>query len=351
MGVEAARERGQMTSALGPLRAGSDSMGRVAIQGRVIVVGSLNIDLVARTKVLPSPGETVTGGTFSQHHGGKGGNQAVAAARLGAPTAFVGAVGDDDFGKQVRAALVAEGIDVAGLALVPAPTGVALILVDGKGENVISVASGANAVVTPDVVVAALEHLRPTAADIVLVGHEIPTAATRSALGVAGAAGATTILNPAPATGIDRSTFGLADVLTPNRGELATIAAEDARRVGRVAGSGGRPEGLGGTLLQPNSEGPGVRRAVIVTLGAAGVVVLRPGQEPVDLGAPAVAAVDTVGAGDTFNGALAAGLAAGLVLDEAVRRAVAAAALSATRVGAREGMPTTTELDRFLATG
>jgi ribokinase len=317
------------------------------MSGRVIVVGSVNVDLVARGESLPSPGETVTGASFSRHHGGKGGNQAVAAARLGVPTAFVGAVGDDEFGTEARTALAAEGIDLAGLALVPAPTGVALILVDAAGENLISVASGANAAVTPDIVIAALARLRIGVEDVVLVGHEIPTAAARAALGAARSAGATTILNPAPAGGIDRMTFSLADIVTPNRGELASIAADEARRVGRPASPGGDPVTLGGILLETNSEGPGVRVAVVVTLGAAGALVLRPDQPPRDLPAPAVQSVDSVGAGDTFNGALAAGLATGRDLDTAAQRAVSAAAMSTTRVGAREGMPTGAELGGF----
>lgn len=321
------------------------------MSGRVIVVGSVNVDLVASGDRLPSPGETVTGAAYSRHHGGKGGNQAVAAVRLGAPTAFVGAIGDDDLGEDARAALSAEGIDLAGLAVVAGPTGVALILVDAGGENLISVASGANAAMTPDLVLAALADLRPTTTDVILVGHEIPTSVARAALLAARAAGATTILNPAPAGGIDRSTFGLADILTPNRVELATIAADDAQRVGRAARSGGEPDALGRGLLEQNSEGPGVRRAVVVTLGPAGAAVLRPGREAFDLAPPAVKAIDSVGAGDTFNGALAAGLASGLDLDEAARRAVAAGALATTRAGAREGMPTASELDRFLSGG
>lgn len=319
------------------------------MSGRVIVVGSVNVDLVAHGERLPSPGETVTGAAFSRHHGGKGANQAVAAARLGAPTAFVGALGEDDFGADAQEALAAEGIDLTGLAVVPGATGVALILVDARGENLISVASGANAAVTPDLVRKALADLRPTAGDIVLVGHEIPTSAALMALAVGRAAGATTILNPAPAGGIDRSTFGLADILTPNRGELASIAAADARRVGRAAGGGGEPEALARSLLEANSEGPGVGQAVIVTLGAAGALVLRPARETVDVPAVVVRASDTVGAGDAFNGALAAGLAAGLELDTAARRAVAAATVSTTRAGAREGMPTVTELEGYPA--
>jgi ribokinase len=319
------------------------------MNGRVIVVGSVNVDLVASGRRLPAAGETVTGGTFSRHHGGKGGNQAVAAARLGAAATFVGALGNDDFGAEAREALVTEGIDLGGLTVVPGPTGVALILVDARGENLISVASGANAMMTPELVRAAFARLRPGSADVVLVGHEIPTAATRAALEAARDAGATTILNPAPASGIDRSTFGLADILTPNRGELAAIAADDAARVGRGTRAGGVPEVLAQALLEANSEGPGVRQAVVVTLGAAGALLVRLGWPAVALPTPAITAIDSVGAGDAFNGALAAGLAAGLDVDVAARRAVVAAAVSTTKAGAREGMPTAGELDRFVA--
>src|SRR3989442_11010967 len=133
-----------------------DAPRAIGLRFRVIVVGSVNVDLVAHGERLPSPGETVTGAAFSRHHGGKGANQAVAAARLGAPTAFVGALGDDDFGADARAAMAAEGIDLAGLTITPGATGVALILVDARGENLISVASGANAAVTPDLVRTAL---------------------------------------------------------------------------------------------------------------------------------------------------------------------------------------------------
>jgi ribokinase len=315
----------------------------------VIVVGSVNVDLVATADRLPAPGETVTGARFSRHHGGKGGNQAVAAARLGAPTAFVGAVGDDAFGEEATAALAAEGIDLAALRTVHAATGVAVILVDGRGENLISVASGANAEVTVDAVRDALALLAPGPGDVVLVGHEIPTATTRAALHSAREAGATTILNPAPAAGIDRSVFGLADILTPNRSELTALVDEDARRIGRAGVFGGRPEIAAAMLLDANSEGEGARKAVVVTLGDAGAVVVRRGVAPVDLTAPAVRSVDAVGAGDAFNGALAAGLAAGIDLDTAARRAIAAASLSTTRPGAREGMPTPTELEASLA--
>jgi ribokinase len=316
---------------------------------RVVVVGSVNIDLVAQAERLPAPGETVTGAAFARHHGGKGGNQAVAAARLGISTAFVGAVGDDDFGADARTALAAEGVDLTSVVTLPGPTGVALILVDSRGENLISVASGANAGLTADHVTTAIGRLSIGADDVVLVCHEIPTPAVRAALRAGRAAGATTILNPAPAAGLDRSTFGLADVLTPNRGELSILVAGETLRVGRGPGPAARAEVAARALIEANSEGSGVRRAVIVTLGAAGAVIVEAGREPVDLAARKVSAVDTVGAGDAFNGALAAGLAAGLDLAEACRRAIAAAGLATTRAGAREGMPTAAALEAALA--
>jgi ribokinase len=319
------------------------------VSSRVVVVGSVNVDLVATADRLPAAGETVTGARFARHHGGKGGNQAVAAVRLGASTFFVGAVGDDAFGEEARAALEDEGIDLTSLVTVPGPTGVAVILVDRRGENLIAVASGANAALAVDDVTGAFARLAIGPADVVLVGHEIPTAVTRAALAAARSAGATTILNPAPAGALDRTIFGLADILTPNRTELAGLVADDVRRIGRAARGGARPEAAALSLLDANSEGPGVRDAVLVTLGEAGAVLVRRNLEPLDLPVPAVVAVDAVGAGDACNGALAAGLAAGLDLEAAARRAMVAAALSTTRPGAREGMPTAAELQASLA--
>jgi ribokinase len=321
------------------------------MSGRVIVVGSVNVDLVALVDRLPTPGETVTGGRFERHDGGKSGNQAVAAARLGADVAFVGAVGDDAFGAEARAALAAEGVDVRGLATLPGiPTGVALIVVDAAAENTIAVASGANGAVTPAAVTAGLATLAPGPGDIVLVGTEIPVAAGGEALRVARAAGATTVLNPAPATGIGRALLAAADVVTPNRTELRQLAEAAAARTGRPRGAA--VEGWARALLDDGPEGPAVGRAVVVTLGAAGVLVVeRAGGriETTDVPAHVVTAVDTTGAGDTFSGALAAELAAGCGLVDAVRRAAAAAALSTTRAGAREGMPDRPTLEAFLA--
>ncbi len=288
---------------------------------RVIVVGSVNVDLVVTVDRLPGPGETVIGGRFARHHGGKGGNQAVASARLGAPTWFVGAVGADDLGVAARDALIAEGVDVSELLTIDIePTGVALIQVDGTGENSIAVAGGANAGLTPGYVRGALSRLAPTPGDVLLVGHEIPTAAARAALAIGRESGATTILNPAPVAGLDQETVRLADILTPNAGEAAAL---------RVAGLDGSS-------------------AVLVSLGARGARLENDGST-ILIDALAVQAVDTVGAGDTLNGALAASLAEGRTLLESATRAVAAASLAVTRAGAREGMPTGEELDGALA--
>lgn len=288
--------------------------------GRVIVVGSVNVDLVVTVDRLPARGETVLGGAFRQHHGGKGGNQAVAAARLGARTIFVGAVGDDAFGLDARAALELEGVDTSQLLVLDdAPTGVALILVDARGENSIAVAGGANRRLSPSVVRDALERLRPGPADVLLVGHEITTEAVAAALATGRAGGATTILNPAPATGLDAVTVELADLVTPNEGELADLTARAV-----------------------------VPRAILVSLGAAGGRLATP-DVVIEIPAPTVSVVDTVGAGDTLNGALAAGLAEGRPVADAAHRAVVAASLAVTRAGAREGMPTLAELEGALA--
>jgi ribokinase len=315
--------------------------------GRVIVVGSVNIDLVVTGERLPRPGETVTGGTFARHHGGKGGNQAVMAARLGASTVFVGAVGDDDFGSEALDALQAEGVDTTEVVCLEGQsTGVALIFVGEEGENLISVASGANVGLSYDHVRAALGRLEPGPADAILVGHEIPTGVAREALALGRKAGGPTIFNPAPPVGLDRATFGLADVLTPNRHELAALAGAEGRRTGRSTGPNDSLA-MAMSLLTPSAEGPGPG-AVLVSLGAAGALLVRHGAGPLELPTRRVAAVDTTGAGDALNGALAAGLAAGRSLEAAAEWAVAAASLSTTRAGAREGMPTTQELESAL---
>lgn len=313
----------------------------------MLVVGSVNVDLVVAAPRLPAPGQTVTGGDLARYQGGKGGNQATAAARLGARVAVVGAVGDDEMGRQARSALASEGIDVAGLAVSSRATGVALIVVDPRGENLITVAPGANDEVHAVHVRTALAALAPGPDDVVLVCREIPPDGVLAALEVGRDAGSTTILNPAPADGLDAATLALADILTPNETELALL--------GGLGSARGNPETAARQVLagQPTDAGEGDAhgRAVVVTLGAAGALIVRAAGAAVAVPAPAVEVVDTTGAGDTLNGALAAGLADGLDLAGAVRRAVAAAALSTTRPGARGGMPTRAELEALPGEG
>jgi ribokinase len=304
----------------------------------VLVVGSVNVDLVVAAPRLPVPGQTVTGGDVARYPGGKGGNQATAAARLGAAVAFVGAVGADDMGIQARSALEAEGIDITGLVETDRPTGVALIVVDPRAENLVVVAPGANGEVRAPHVTAGLRRLAPGPCDVVLVCREIPPDGVRAALEMGRHAGATTILNPAPADDVDAATLALADILTPNETELAIL--------GGSAAAGEDPEPAARHLLATR-EATACEPAVVVTLGAAGALIVRAGGVAVAVPAPVVNPVDTTGAGDAFNGALAAGLADGLDLTAAVRRAVAAASLSTTRPGARGGMPTRAELARF----
>ncbi len=303
------------------------------MSGRVIVVGSVNVDLVVWSARLPAPGETVSGGRFEQHDGGKGGNQATAAARLGASVLLLGAVGADSFGAQARSALAAAGVDVSGLATNPTEaTGIALILVDAAGENVISVASGANLALEPDAIEAELARLGSLVGDVVLVSNELVPSTAAAALRCARAAGARTIFNPAPAVGIDVSLLEFVDLLTPNRGELAVLSGRTGSDFDAASAARTLP----------------VREAVIVTLGSAGALVVPRDGAPWPVPATVVEVVDTTGAGDAFNGALAAALAEGRSLEEAVRRAVAAGSLATTRPGAREGMPIPAELDVAL---
>jgi ribokinase len=281
---------------------------------RVIVVGSVNTDLVVVAERLPAPGETVSGGRFSQHGGGKGANAAVAAARLGARVTMVGAVGRDPFGDEALELLEREGIDTGAVARVDAPTGVALITVDAAGENQIAVASGANA----ELDAAAVERaVRAAGPGVVLTNHEIPLAAR---LAAARAARGPVVLNPAPAAQIPDELLALGPILTPNAGEAAGLTGEQD------------PEAAAAALAERT------RAPVVITLGPDGAhartvsgTFLAP--------APSVTPVDTTGAGDAFNGALAVALAEGRELRDAVGFAVAAAALSTRAEGAREGMP------------
>jgi ribokinase len=286
---------------------------------RVVVVGSVNVDLVVSVGQLPRAGETVAGGTFARHGGGKGANQAVAAARAGAEVAMVGAVGDDEMGHEALEELAGEGIDTTHVArLDGVPTGVALIVVDEAGENQIAVASGANAAHDAPAVERGLAALLDSRDGLVLLGNEVPEAAVAAGLRAARAAGWQVVLNPAPARPAGADLGGV--VLTPNADEARTLAAEaDVEAAACV--------------LAARTSAP-----VLVTLGADGALLLD-SDELQRHPAPPVSVVDTTGAGDTVNGALAAELAAGRPLTDAVRFALAAAALSTTAAGARTAMP------------
>jgi ribokinase len=285
--------------------------------GRVVaVLGAINVDLVVSGAPLPAPGETVVGGVFAQHHGGKGGNQAVAAARaLGdaGRAAMIGATGDDAFGSAARAALADDGVDVTWVTVDgERATGVALIAVDPGGENQISVAPGANATVDAERVSAALDALAPS---VVLASLEVPAGAVRAAAEWCASRKTTFVLNPAPATEEAADLARLATYVTPNETERAAL--------------GDLPEAV----------------TMIETLGAKGVRIHRDGAIRY-VAAPRVEPVDTTGAGDCFNGVFAAGLLEGLELHDAVMNAVEAAARSTTIDGARAGMPARADLTR-----
>jgi ribokinase len=303
---------------------------------RVIVCGSVNLDEVVRVSQLPRPGETIAGGEYSRFQGGKSANQAVAAARLGAKTEFIGAVGDDVLGTEARRSLTAEGIDASALLVVKrAHTGLAFVIVDHIGENYIAIAAGANAQLSPEHVNSALERTQLTSNDVLLVANEVPSGTTTQALQQAAYAEARSILNPAPAYGVTIEMLGLATILTPNEQELNELVPGEFS-----------PETRALRLL----ECSGRAEAVIVTQGSRGALLATAGGVEV-LKAPQVPVVDTVGAGDTFNGALAAGLSVSIDLSKAARRAVVAASMSVSTQGAREGMPFAQEVDAFWPVG
>ncbi len=289
------------------------------------VLGAINVDLVVSGAPLPRPGETVTGGTYSEHHGGKGGNQAVAAARAsssGVPTTrdldvwMLGAVGDDVFGHRSIEALRSDGVHVEHVLVTQqARTGVALIAVDAGGENQISVAAGANGRLEPNAVVGALEMIEPS---LLLASLEVPQVVATAALEWCREQNVPTVLNPAPSQPWARALAALATYVTPNERELEALGATPGEVV------------------------------VIETRGAEGALLHR-GDARERVAAPRVDVIDTTGAGDCFNGVLASALALGRDLQDAVRAAVAAASISVTVSGAREGMPDADAIEEALA--
>jgi ribokinase len=305
----------------------------VAKKPRIVVVGSVNTDMVIKGKRLPGPGETVSGGSFLMAGGGKGANQAVAAARLGAEITLVAKVGKDTLGDQAIENFRREGI-LTDCILQSAndATGVALILVDDAGENLISVASGANHALTPAEIDRQAERIR--GADMLVLQLETPLDTVFRAAKIAADAGVPVILNPAPAAPLPDKLLACVTYLTPNETEtelLTGVAVRDEDSARQAAER----------LLAAGT------RHVIVTLGAKGAQmtdstgsVLVP-STPVD-------AVDTTAAGDAFNGGLACALAGGMALEQAVRQACLVGALSATRLGAQPSLPREEEFRQFV---
>lgn len=300
----------------------------------LLVIGSLNMDLIVRTPRLPAPGETILGKTFSTASGGKGANQAVAAAKLGTPVKMIGRVGADDFGKTLRAGLHAVGVDTQHVATDnDAATGVALIAVDDAGQNSIIVAPGANARVARADVDAAAEAFQN--AHALVAQLEIPLDVVQYAFQIAREKNGLTILNPAPAQPLPNEILQLADVVIPNETEAAQLTGVNVTDIASAQ--------IAATTLRHN----GARR-VVITLGDKGALFLDENGQAHTIAPFAVQAVDTTAAGDAFVGALAAALARNQDWLTSLRQASAAGALAATKPSAQPSLPTRAELDEFL---
>lgn len=295
------------------------------MRGSVVVMGSVNLDQVQAVRELPLPGETVHGTSLAYHHGGKGANQAVAAARMGAAVRFIGAVGNDAAGERLRSALVEDGIDVSRLRTAEGPTGLAVILVSEAGENVIVLEAGANGRVRPG----DLSAEDFTGAAIALFQLELPLESVRRGLELAKAAGALTVLNAAPPSGAGSLPSDLIDLLVVNETEAAHLApAVD-------------PEDHSALLVELSSR----YRGVVLTLGADGALWTFEGSGGRTPAARVERVVDTTGAGDTFTGALIARLAEGDAWQRALQVAAAAAAYCVQREGAQPSIPRLAGLD------
>lgn len=300
---------------------------------RIVVVGSANVDYVVHTPTIPRAGETILARRLVLHEGGKGANQAVAAARAGGAVAFIGAVGRDQDAERLEASLAHAGVSAKCLTVAEEPTGMAMIFVDDAGRNAIAVVPGANSHLTPAHVESAMREF-PHARTL-LVQLEIPLDAVGAALRIASVRGMRTILNPAPATRLPEELLSRVDVLTPNESEAGLLSRS------LIAGVEGAPAAIRRLL----EEGP---RAVVLTLGDKGAYAGEGAGPPAHVPAFPAEAIDTTGAGDVFNGALAVALTEGRALIPAVRFACAAAALSVTREGAQRSAPRRPEIDALL---
>ena len=289
----------------------------------IAVLGSTNMDLVAYVAHAPKRGETVTGREFRTIPGGKGANQAVAAARAGGEVSMVGAVGSDDFGALLRHTLVSSGVDIDLLRTADGPSGTAHIVVDDEGANSIVVIPGANGTVTA---LAPGDEALIATADMLLLQLELPLSAVLDGAEAARHHGVRTILTPSPAQPLPPELLAVTDLLVPNEHEAATLTGVSD------------PHTAAEELLRLVPE-------VVITLGSAGSLYATRGATPLTVPAPEVTAVDTTGAGDTFVGALAVALGEGKPMPQALGWAAAAAALCVQRPGASTSMPYRSEID------
>lgn len=304
------------------------------IAGNLVVLGSINADHILNLESFPTPGETVTGNQYQVAFGGKGANQAVAAGRSGANIAFIACTGDDDTGERVRKQLAGDNIDIAPVSVVAGEsTGVALIFVNAEGENVIGIHAGANAALTTKRVEAQRERIAN--AEALLMQLESPVESVLAAAKIAHENHTTVVLNPAPARVLSDELLALVDIITPNETEAEKLTGirvendDDAARAARAL----HDKGIG---------------TVIITLGSRGVWASVNGEGRRVPGFK-VKAIDTIAAGDTFNGALVTALLEGKNLDDAIRFAHAAAAIAVTRKGAQPSVPWRKEIDEFLS--
>lgn len=296
----------------------------------ITVFGSINLDLIARVSRIPAPGETVPGTSFTTAAGGKGANQALAAKRAGSMVKLVGAAGSDTMAEQALALLKADGVDLTAVKRLDVQQGIAMIMVGDDGENIIGIVPGTNGTMTPDDADKAVGHL--SKGDVLVVQQEIPQAATMRALGLARLNETLSILNTAPFLDTTAAVAGTASIVVANESEFALLA-------------GGA---VGDLPTAMNLWAQSRRQTIIVTLGADGALAATP-SEIIRVPALPVQPVDTVGAGDTFVGYLAAGLDKGLSLEAAMRRAAAAASLACLKPGAQPAVPTAAEVDKALA--
>lgn len=300
---------------------------------KIVVVGSSNTDMIIQLDKIPVPGETVLGGEFSTAAGGKGANQAVAAARAGGNVTFIASVGNDSLGTQAVEGFIRDGINIKYIKRVEkSASGVALIFVDKEGENSIAVASGANADLCPDDITGSKQVI--SRAQILLMQLETPIDTITEAAQLAHEAGVKVILNPAPAHHLDDELLKMVSILTPNEVEaelLTNIKIEDETSARKAA-----------KVLQAKGVD-----SVLITLGARGVFLANAEKQELIPGFE-MDVVDTTAAGDVFNGALAVGLAEDKPIEEAIRFANAAAALSVTKLGAQPSAHSRGEIDSFL---